>query len=294
MQILASERAPFYQADRVRIQILDQDRVCTGSCQLSMSAMITRSLAQWRSGCSNCGPVSLRLIEIGDELWVDDAVLESLEIQILIDDGEGVLRSASSNYLSRLSFRPRSQMFANGFRRIDGTPYAKALCTEAEQRIGGAYFHSRLCGAPAGTCNAPDCMEFSIGMSRQDAQCTLPDRVDRVACGRPDSHIAFNSDHVVFTIGTDQSFGTSADPRHTVDAERIIYHEVGHWFRLPHQHGDTVSSDGRIDIMAGKPPVTGSVCIRASTLAKLDHAIVDQWGDQLPSEEAFEAPEDWQ
>ena len=293
MQILASERAPFYQADRVRIQILDETRVCSGSCERAMSGMIARAIAQWRSGCANCGPVSLRLIEVGEELWVDDAMLEALEFQVLHDGGKGVLTSAGSNFLSRLSFRPRSQMFANGFRRIDGTPYAEALCTEAAQRFGGTYFHNRLCGAHAGTCNTPECMEFTVGMSRSDAQCTLPDRVDRVACGRPDSHIAFNSDHVVFTIGTDQSFGTSTNPMHTVDAERIIYHEVGHWFRLPHLHGDLLSSDGRIDIMADKPPVIGSVCIRASTLAQLDRAIVDEWQDQLLSEEAFEAPEEW-
>lgn len=293
-QILASERAPFYQADRVRIEIIDRNRVCTGVCERTMSAMIARAISQWRSGCSNCGPVSLRLIEIDGEFWVDDALLEALEIQVLHNDGQGVLPSPGSNFLSRLSFRPRSQMFANGFRRIDQTPYAAALCTYGAQRIGGDYFFQRLCGEPAGTCAGPECMEFTVGMSRVDAQCTLPGSHRRVACGRPDSHIAFNSDHIVFTIGPEQRFGTSDDPAHTVDAERIVYHEVGHWFRLPHLHGDTKSSDGRTDIMSRQPPVTGSLCIRASTLAQLDYAVMGHWENQLPAEDAWDAPEDWE
>lgn len=293
-QILASERAPFYQADRVRIEVLDQNRVCTGACQRAMSATIARSIAQWRSGCSNCGPVSLRFIEIDEELWVDDAVLEALEFQVLHNDGQGVLPSAGSIFLSRISFRPRSQMFANGFRRIDGTPYAAALCAQGSDSFGGEYFHDRLCGEPAGTCAGAECMEFTVGMSRVDAQCTLLESHRRVACGQPDRHIAFNSDHVVFPIGAGQSFGTSANPNHTVDAERIIYHEVGHWFRLPHLHGDTTSSDGRTDIMSESPPLTGGVCIRASTLAQLDYAVMGHWEDQLPVEDAWDAPEEWQ
>ncbi len=292
--ILDSELAPFYRADRVRIDLLDSRNICDGNCRSAVSAMVTRAIAQWRSGCSNCGPVSLKAVEFGDELWVDDAFLEALEFGILSNNGLGELKSPGSIVLSRLSFRPRGQMTANGYRRVDDTPYGQALCTEGARRLVGLYLYNRLCGKSVGACSAPECMNFSVGLSRADAQCTLIDGPERIGCGKPDSHIAFNSDYVRFKIGDKQSFGTASCERCSVDAERLVYHEVGHWFRLPHQHDSGVAADGRSEIMLEKPPVRDPVCIRRSTLAQLDYAIIDQWDAKLPQEEAFFAPEDWQ
>ncbi len=289
------ETSPFYKAASLSIRIEDPGHVCTIECQQALNAAMVQAIAQWRSGCGLCSSASLKVVRVGNSIWLDDEVVDAMSYAIVTG------REPSQNQpdfaglrLGRMFFRPGGTQPASGYHRVDGTPFGKALCDAGLERHVGEVLTAQLCNKQVPVCQAPKCQNFAIIMGQQTNGCALLGR-SRFACARADKHIAFNTDvfrfEIPFGSGTPITFGQGKRP---ANAWTFLYHEIGHWFRLPHRKANARSQNGRWDIMAASPQPQRDMCITTSSLLQVDRAVNASWCKRLNLDDGFVAPPDWE
>lgn len=291
---LEADMAPFYNASSLSIRLEDPDAACGPDCRRALEAATVQSVAQWRGGCGRCRSSSLKAIAVQDGLWFDDELVTALSYAVVT--GREPSQSEpdfAALALGRMHFRPFGTQPASGYHRVSDTPLAEALCKAGLGRVAGRFAEARLCGRTAAPCREPDCMAFTITLGQRASRCQLLGRA-RLACGSADDSVAFNTDHYRFELpfGTGEPIRFGRSDR-VVDGWKILVHETGHWFRLPHGDGDSRSGDGRWDVMAEMPRLERNMCITLSSLAKIDSAAMSDWPGRLGGDEGFPAPPGW-
>jgi hypothetical protein len=266
----------FFSAKVISVQIEADGADCGRECHQALEESIVRSFALWRAGCSRCRAESLNLLVVGSSVWLDVVTWDKWQYAL----SAGLhLPEHDPNAVSRMHLRPYGFQPLADYRKLNATGLQRAACENRDRIDIDAAVRRIACAAtaPVLQCVAPACMDFPIGLGRNQSRCDL---TKRIACGSPDGAVGLNTDeftfeHTISASGLEVRIGQG----NLVPLDYAITHEMGHWFGL--NHDKHVDPTGKRNMMRDGFSPTRDYCITELNLTSLDNAVDKSWDFRL-------------
>ena len=275
-QARESHLAAFTRLKGLDIAVDDATRLCDDTCQTGLGVAFAHAVAIWRSGCERCDADKLSLVKLGRTVWLDARAVERLRQSPLPDLdlrhrlGDELQREIPAPDLSV----PRTSIVA--FEEISSdSALVQKVCTLPDTTgswIEGA--HQLLCGRArddSGIIGHPH-VKLTLGAT------TCGPATDFIACGLPDLGIELAVEGSRFDIPSlsgvrrlERDAGPDVAP---IDIRRVVLHEVGHWFGVPHSN---VAGPGAIVDIMGETYGDGKLCVSGQGMVMLNNAADTRW-----------------
>jgi len=262
------------KAPLVDIQLIDETGLCGRVCREGLGVAFANALSIWREGCQRCEPDAFAVIKLGDNLWADAVWYEEFitlpsnkapQPHDLVLAGERV--SMHRALIGRTGISAYQQVAQDG-------ELAEIVCRSRHSDPVVDVLRREFCGRASTIANGHSIRP--IVRIKADAT-TCGSSASFLACGLPGAGIeiawhsaSFEIDHPDGPI----QVGAETTDSISVNMQKVVLHEVGHWFGIPHP--EDVGLAQYKDIMSAVYG-DGQPCISGASRAMQNNATDRRW-----------------
>jgi hypothetical protein len=249
----------FSTAPVLSVEIKDSSHLCNSTCTADMRVAIVASITAWKGLCARCTLANLMVIRFSEVSYVSSQAVDILE---------GFIASNKpfpppEERLHLLARVPTSYDLMD-----HSLPKLATVC-----KSNPAQPFAELCGRSV----AKNEMDLTIEISDKEETCGS---AIHIACASPDGLIQLRARDHVFLVNT----GDSPGPRfgngdHVYDLSKVLVHEFGHFFGVPHITQQTTAVGSHIDAMT--PQYDQRFCVTRADSTMLDQAVDPNWPFRL-------------
>jgi hypothetical protein len=284
-----ANEAPHVHQFGLSIDIRNESSIkCDIVCRQAISTLFAEAVAAWRSGCSRCDTNAMSVLSAYGTTWIDWRIGRRLRE---IAGGSVVpldLAKPQPGEAETVTASPMGGTSAgiHHYMNASADPAIKeALCrlpSGAAPWVPAA--RSQLCGAGMAT---PEILRPVIVLKNAETECGN----SAVACALPYQKVEINFREYRYAVSTGTAAGEfvigTRNSGEVLELRKIILHEVGHWFGVP--HAGIAKEEQFLDIMASQYGA-GEDCISPHSLRLLTNAADMRWEYRIRSGGALMPP----
>ena len=261
--LLIEERSATSEAFSLEVQIIDSGNRCSLACRNLLGRVFLEALLQWTKACRLCKPANFAVVKLDGLTMIDfsrlslGAAIRSLDEMNRFLDG-----TRSMAIRGYQDFSPSSDI-------------GKQICLPSSPQ----FIKDELCSAPA---MIPETRRI-LSLELQEGDLICGKSTDALVACASDKKIQLNSRFFSFSGLTEiavvdgkvvrRPVAIGAGNR-TVDLRRVLVHELGHFFGLPH------SDEAGHDIMAQYYSDSGS-CLSVDDKSMVNSSVDHRWTYRL-------------
>lgn len=275
--------ADYARLSNVNIKISIDNKInCDEKCKYNLGALFAEAISVWRSGCGRCNQNALVFIKTDAGSWLDSRIVSRINH-----------KSKNLDLNKELSTDPQYKISPGRFYIGKKIVYyegiskqtLEAICNLSDSDAPWVDSVQSLSCNPV-TNEDRNEIKASIHLINGDTNCGSL----AIGCGLPDNKIQINLGRYYYQFMTNNdeviSLGTPNDVIvNSYDLWTVIFHEVGHWFGVPHP--DEIIKDGlENDIMKSEYLLNADTeCVTGQTLILLNNASDLRWKYRLKSDQ---------
>lgn len=283
MKILESEEssrantAPYVRQVVLPIQVELGDGVgCGKDCEIALASLFADAVATWRSGCLQCEPNAMTMITTMGSAWLDSRIVRRLgslaakpTTHLDLDKTEEGERQQTP--VSPLGGGgPAIQYYLN---ISDDKPTRQRICQLDNAAAPWVVdVKSYLCQNPP--LQQKESLRPVVVLKKEKTPCGEL----AVACGLPFDRVEITISRYRYaipgSIGQGEVVIGLDATGEVLEMRRVILHEVGHWFGIP--HAQVGGNDKYLDIMSDVYG-EGDACVSAHSLRMMANAADIRW-----------------
>lgn len=262
----AAYRSPMTKAIALDIEFVDAAGACDQACRIKLGASFVEAVATWKAGCERCDENALTVVRMLEKVWLDSRIVRRARRTEVSRD------SLSLDLNERDPAEVRLKTPLLGYDDLAGeTAVRETLCSSDSKAPWVRDFKALACtqtGASAVSLVRP-----KVVVTAGPTACGPS--VDFVACGSPGDKVEITIAGAKLTSIAERQVLAFGDSRIWLDD--VVFHEVGHWFGVPHSDAPIIASKAALDIMAETYGDGGRRCISRDTLSLLNNAADMRW-----------------
>ncbi len=272
-----ANEAPFVRQSVLPIQVMLEGGVdCGEACKISLASLFADSVATWRSGCLRCNPNALSMITTMGTTWLDSRIVQRLNSALISRTTHLDLEQPGER---EREITPVSPVGGGGpgiqsYLDISNDNSIKRQICQLQDNVAPwvSGVKSHLCH------NVPpqqkELLRPIVLLKKGKTACGDV----AVACGLPLERVEISLSKYRYALpGYHEQqeivIGLN-NAGEVLDMRRILLHEIGHWFGIP--HAQIGGKDSYLDVMShtyGK----GESCVSAHSLRMMANAADFRW-----------------
>jgi len=278
---LRANEAPFVRQTSLNISVEHDSSInCGEPCKAALSSLLAEAVAIWRNGCQKCDANAIALITTMGTTWLDARAFHRLRLMSENSNVELDLNKIATVEQERLAPLPLGSAGPVGkgieyYTDITSDHTIKRLICQLDNNAGPWVLAAKsyLCSQ---SYHKPDeQLRPSIVLKNGETAC----KKLAIACGLPFERVEINLGQYRFSIpySLDSEILIGNDELETGlvrDMRRVILHEVGHWFGVP--HAEKGGANKYLDIMAEYYEDADN-CVSAHSLRMMSNAADLRW-----------------
>lgn len=258
----------------LKVSILDETGACGLDCETALALSIVKSFATWLSGCARCSESSMTVLKIEDSVFVDSRILEAISNSSFDSLPQKATQQAVYTGLTSATkyvALPKKKYWKSGF--CDAIPRSSAKIFKDIQSL--------TCSDDIETPNTI----LSANLVLRKGHLSCGSQNDVLGCANSNGDVELATAKWRFAKRIPDKIGSvfvGHRSGKTLELDRVIYHEVGHWLGVPHMDKERKgnSKDRRQNIMAPRYALGGS-CFSRGNLNAINNAADSNWEKRL-------------
>lgn len=274
------------------ITVNDETKTCADNCQEGLGIAFAKAVAIWRSGCLRCTASSLAVIRLGSNVWLDMRAADRLRTLELKPEAYPELD------LARPAAGEVGRYFAAPGLLVDKRSIVGYEQIDQDKALIGTLCAIPIAGSPDWVASAQGFLCAVPAMPAMELRPVLTVKggwtdcgVDAIACGLPGGGVQITIFKYLLSIPTSTGAISLGDKtvQKVSPIDRVILHEVGHWFGIPHP--DQIGLPTKDIMISVFDP--DHVCVTAESLTMLNNATDDRWNYRATAKQGLMMPAEY-
>lgn len=271
-----ANEAPFTRQSVLAIKVeQDKEIQCGTDCKTALASLFAEAVATWRSGCERCDPNAMTMITTMGSTWLDWRIVRRLNslaekpmTHLRLDQVEGDERAITPP--SPMGGSQQVQHYVNV---SDDTIIQHRIC---KLNDGAAPWVASVKGhlCPDAPAREKELLNPVVMLKQAATSCGE----GAAACGLPLERVEISLSKYRYALPTNHGQGDIVIGRNkaggVLEMRKVILHEVGHWFGVPHAQ---VGGENKFLDVMGEAYDDGEDCVSVHSLRMLTNAADIRW-----------------